>query len=89
MAPYAAMYRGSYANGVYGNDASLPLLADSGGFNGDMVFANRQVRTTRKHCSAQGGVVLWGVCRAPLSSWFGIRVCNPYTRLGVIMARSM
>lgn len=44
MAPYAAVYRGGYANGVYGNEASLPLLTDAGGFNGDMVFANRQVR---------------------------------------------
>lgn len=37
------MHRASYANGVAGNEASLPLLTDSGGFNGDMVFANRQV----------------------------------------------
>lgn len=45
MAPYAAavLHRASYANGVAGNEASLPLLTDSGGFNGDMVFANRQV----------------------------------------------
>jgi hypothetical protein len=44
MAPYAAVYRGSYANGAYHNEDSLPLLTESGGFNGDMVFANRQVR---------------------------------------------
>lgn len=43
MAPYAAVYQASYANGMYGNEASLPLLTESGGFRGDMVFANRQV----------------------------------------------
>ncbi len=44
MAPYAAVYQATYANRVYGNEASVPLLTESGGFNGDMVFANRQVR---------------------------------------------
>lgn len=43
MAPYAAAYQATYVNGMYGNEASQPLLTDSGGFNGDMVFANRQV----------------------------------------------
>lgn len=90
MAPYAAVYQASYANGVYANEASLALLTESGGFRGDMVFANRQVgapghsgwwaltlhaQVTRPgNCPA---VALW--LRRRQSAWCAVASCSALT----------
>jgi len=72
MAPYAsAVYSANYGNGVYGNDASLPLLTSmSGAFCGDMVFANRQVG-----CPALWGSKIKG-CELASAHSFEKHSCN-------------